>query len=441
MKKIFLCSLAVAGIFGATSASAATYTTDLFYTMVNSAKTSTGGDSQWRLISDGTGQYVTYTTPNEVLAIPSSNVNSFVSAFNTLLQTPECSASTVSANGGVSMPSTYCVGKTQELYATYLNLQATSTALPPTTSSSAIAKTITETISTTVTPQIQRATSVQQASIISSVLSNIFSSRSPNAPGAPLRVSLDRNEKGMAAGDAPSKLNAWVNVSDTSIGSSATASLFNGNVNNAIGGVDYRFSNNFVAGVSTGYDRVALDFKFAGLTNSGLVSKGWMVAPYASYQINEMFSVDGTYGYAAGDVDTRTNGVYSKQTYDRNFFALNLNANYWISDWQLTGKANYISAEEKVATTNKMEQLRLGGQVGYWIGGVMPYVGLTYVRDLKVSTGGIQPASLDKEAWVASIGANLFTKGALSGGISYIEEFGRTDSKNYTFMANIGYRF
>lgn len=293
----------------------------------------------------------------------------------------------------------------------------------------------------TVRPQVQRATSVQQATIISSVLSNVFSSRATNSPGAPKRVSLDSKKTGMAAGDGPAKLNAWSNVSDTTIGSSATASMFNGNVNNLLVGVDYRVSNEFVAGVSTGYDRVKLDFKFAGLTNSGMTSDGWMVAPYASYQVNEMISVDGVYGHASGDVDTRAIGLTTNQTYSRNFLALNLNANYWLGDWQFTGKANYIAAQEKITTTNKIEQLRLGAQAGYWIEGVMPYVSLAYVRDLKVSTGGLQPASSDNDAWVASVGANLFSKGALSGGISYTEEFGRADSKNNTFMANIGYRF
>lgn len=293
----------------------------------------------------------------------------------------------------------------------------------------------------TVRQQVQSATSVQQATIISSVLSNIFSSRATGAPGAPKRVSLDGNKKGMAAGDESAKLNAWFNVSDTTIGSSATATMFDGNVNNLIGGVDYRVSKDFVAGVSTGYDRVKLNFTFSGLTNSGMTSNGWLVAPYASYQINEMFSVDGAYGYAAGDVDSKTFGTTTTQKYDRNFLALNLNANYWLDDWQFTGKANYIAAQEKVATTNKVEQFRLGGQAGYWIEGMMPYASLTYVRDMKVSTGTIQPVSSDKDAWVASVGANLFSKGALSGGVSYTEEFGRTDSKNFTFMANIGYRF
>lgn len=247
------------------------------------------------------------------------------------------------------------------------------------------------------------------------------------------------DEKGMAAGDSPARLNVWINVSETQIGNSSVASSLSGNVNNALGGVDYMFSPEFVAGVSLGYDRVAIDYNF--LANSGLTSEGGMVAPYASYRINDKFSVDAAYGYASGDADDKISGVITTQSYNRNFFTLNLNGDYWMGDWQLTGKANYISAEEKTGTTNKMEQLRLGGQAGYWMDGMMPYASITYVNDLKVSSSIATPAPADKEAWVAAIGVNLFSKGNMYGGVSYTHEYARADSKNDTFMANIGYRF
>lgn len=294
-------------------------------------------------------------------------------------------------------------------------------------------------ITEVIVPQIQRATSIQQATIISNVVSNIFSTRASVRPGAQIRMSLG-GEKGMAAGDSPAKLNAWLNASDTQIGAT---NLFGGNVTNALGGVDYMVSPQFVGGVGLGYDRVSLGYSVplaASTGVSGLTSTGWMAAPYASYQINDIVSVDGIYGYASGDSKS---GVVTTG-YTRNFFALNLNGNYWMGDWQLTGKANYINAEEKMnATTNKMEQLRLGGQIGYWANGVMPYASLTYVNDLKVSSSFIAAAAAaaDKEAWAAGIGVNLFSKGALYGGVSYTTEFSRKDSKNDTLMANIGYRF
>ena len=433
MKNKLLSSLAVAGILAATSANAATYSSSLFYTLANSASSAYGANSQWPIISDPTGQYVTYTTPAQMLALPTAKVDSFVAAFNSLLQTSQCSASTVGSNGSVQFPSsssTYCLSQTQQLYTTYLGLPITNTSAP--------SASLPAVVTGAVVPQVQRATSVQQATIISNVVSNIFSTRASARPGAQVRTALGE-EKGMAAGDSASKLNGWFNASETKIGNSAAASSFDGNVSNALAGIDYMVSPKFVAGVSLGYDRVSIDYNFSA--GSGLSSTGWMVAPYASYQITDAISVDGALGYAEGDADSRAPTGTTTQSYTRNFFALNLNGNYWKGDWQLTAKANYINAEEKIGSTNRMEQLRVGGQVGYWKNGVMPYASLTYVNDLNISTPFGAPASNDKDAWVAAVGVNLFSKGALSGGVSYSHEFERDNSKNNVFMANIGYRF
>jgi hypothetical protein len=373
------------------------------------------------------------TTVAYLQSVSPANTESFVNSLNNLLQTSDCAGAVVSSsNGGIDMSAApVCYEKSMQLYS-LLGFTVPGTTNPTTPTTTA------KIVGDVVMPQIQRATSIQQASIISNVVSNIFSSRAPNAPGAPVRVSLG-NQTGMAAGNEAPKLNAWVNVADTTIGSSAAASLFDGKVSNAIGGVDYMVSSNFVAGVSLGYDKVDLNFNFAA--GSGLNSSGWMLAPYASYQINDMLSVDGTLGYASGDVDSRSPNRIDTVSYTRDFVALNLNATRWMGDLQFTGKVNYIAANEKVAMTNKMEQVRLSGQVGYWMDGIMPYLSVAYVQDLKVTSGGLTPANLDKDAWVATVGANLFSKGAVYGGIAYTEEFGRTDAKNYTFMANVGYRF
>lgn len=473
--KALLCSLAISGLFAATPASAAvttittsevqtyasavvSYLQSVNYTIPGASTADLQAVAQlYQNFSVSPSISTWVSTTNSVLQSSSAcgSMGTYPSSFNQASFTT-CAqdlASALVASGISSTDAALVAGLGLAKAAGFpLTIPGTTTTVPlttsPTTPTTPVTppttpvtpQTVVETVSSVVVPQIQRATSVQQASIISNVVSNIFSSRAPNSPGAPVRMSLG-SQNGMAAGNEAAKLNVWINAADSKIGSSATASMFDGKVTNAIGGVDYMVSSNFVAGVSLGYDRVDLNFNFAGLTNSGLDSNGWMLAPYASYQINDAVSLDGTYGYASGDVDTRTSGSTVTKSYTRDFLALNLNATRWMGDIQLTGKLNYISANEKVDTKNKMEQMRIGAQVGYWMEGVMPYFSVAYVKDLKVSTGSVTPANLDKEAWVASIGANLFSKGAVYGGIAYTEEFGRRDSKNKTFMANIGYRF
>lgn len=459
MKRILLCSLAVASVFGTGAASAITsaevksfagsvssFNTDPYYIAMGLPNVASLRQPYEVVANTPSAQMDTWMgTVNSTLSsagcagvgtssYPNHNANTLSSCLSAVSSALASQGSTAQLAGALAVHKV--IGAPYTIPGSVVSVNSKDVQPPPPPPS--------QTKPPTFLPQILRATSLQQANTISNVAGNASSPRALKTPGAPIRVSLG-NEKGMAAGDAPSKLNAWVNASDTTIGSSASASTFDGNVTNAIGGIDYRFSDKLVAGVSVGYDRVSLDFKSAVLANSGLSSNGWMVAPYASYQINDIFSVDGSCGYADGDVDKKMSGVITPNGYTRNFLALNLNANYWVGDWQLTGKANYIQAEEKEATTSRMETIRLGGQIGYWIGGIMPYASLTYVRDLKVSngviSGGTPFTSPDDDAWIASVGANLFSKGALSGGISYTQEFDRADSKNHTFMANIGYRF
>ena len=91
-----------------------------------------------------------------------------------------------------------------------------------------------------------------------------------------------------------------------------------------------------------------------------------------------------------------------------------------------------------------MEQIRLGAQLGYWTQNVMPYVGVTYINDIKTPATPDGSAILTdkpgKNAVSLSAGVNLFANKTLLGGIVYSSEQ-RSNSKNNTLMANIGYRF
>jgi len=294
--------------------------------------------------------------------------------------------------------------------------------------------------------QVQRSTSIQQALIISNVLSSLSNTRMSAG-----RQRIPVGQSGMAGGSSAGSLNVWLNGSSSDVGNNFDESRFSGDVTNAIGGIDYSLNKDLVVGVSLGRDRTKLNTLF---NNSGLTSRATMIAPYASYQISDILSVDASLGYADGDADVRYNGtVTGNQGFTRNFAAANLNGNWWFNDLQLSGKLSYINAQEKMkqftdsasVTTagakNRIEQLRLGVQVGYWINGIMPYVSVAAVHDLSApSVQGINTGS-DRDAWTASVGVNFFTQKALTASLSYTTEKGRSNSKNDMWMASLGYRF
>jgi len=306
---------------------------------------------------------------------------------------------------------------------------------------------------TAISSQVQRATTIQQAVTIINVLSSIAN---PRAIAAPQRVALG-NKKGMAAGESPAQWNVWMNASRGYIANTFANPLadtrFDGNVDNWIGGLDYALNKDLVIGLSAGFDRTKLDT----LYNKGTFdSKGAMIAPYISYQINSMFSIDAVAGYADGDTDLRSNAfglITAKQDFERNFAAINLSAVQWIENtWQLTGKMSYISAEEKLKSytdssnaavagqNNRLEQFRLGAQVGYWANGIMPYIGLTYVHDVKAPSTGLINISRDKDAYTAAVGLSIFNKDMVAN-LSFSSERGRSSNRNNVLMGSMGFRF
>lgn len=422
-RKLFTLSL-VAFVSGA---SAADYTTS-DWSQLLSTLNPTG---EFGLFYPGGGAPARTTTTLAYLqSVSPANVTSFVNAIDALLASPQCSGATVS-NGNISFTDSACFEQSLKYYSTYLGLNIQGV---PTTSSVGVLQQIAPAVSALV----QRATSVQQAATISNALSSIGN---PRAAAGPRRVALG-DKGGMAAGNDTPSWNVWFNASDSDI---ANKSNYDGGVQNYIGGIDYSINKSLVVGLSLGQDRTKIN-----LNSFNMKSDGLMVAPYISYQFNDTYSADASIGYADGDSSYNGN-VTGTQNFTRNFAALNLNGNWWFDDWQLSGKTSYITAGERMKAfennaggTYKMEQIRLGAQLGYWTDRFMPYFGVTYINDLKTPAAPDGSAAVTeqpgKDAFLLSVGVNIFANKAVIGGIVYSSEQ-RSNSKNNTLMANIGYRF
>jgi hypothetical protein len=190
-----------------------------------------------------------------------------------------------------------------------------------------------------------------------------------------------------------------------------------------------------------------------GTTANSITSKGYTFAPYFGMQLSPALALDASLGFGKGELNT-TN---VKNEADRWFAAANLAYNQWMDKVQLTGKLGYLHGEENygnstvagavqngTAAKNKLDQLRLGVQAGYWMNGFMPYAGLTYTSDVGRSTTQAGAASdpIGKDAWVWTLGANFFSlKSGVTGGIAYNQEEGRSNQKNNSLMVNITIRF
>jgi hypothetical protein len=256
---------------------------------------------------------------------------------------------------------------------------------------------------------------------------------------------------GLAAGGPGAAWNVWANLTNTDSRyerSGFTADKSSGDVLNTVVGVDYRLGSNMVAGVSAAFDR---GNGALGAASTSMSTEGYSIAPYIGYQFSKNLAVDASVGLGEGKFSSSGTTAES----DRTFYALNLTYAQWFGNWQVTGKGNYISAVEKYgdlklngatvansSSKNKLDQLRLGFQAGYWMNGMMPYVAVTYTDDVRRATAISNGSPWDRSAFLVSLGLNFFSlKSGVTGGIVYNQETNRANSDNESLMANISFRF
>lgn len=299
---------------------------------------------------------------------------------------------------------------------------------------------------TTSTTQIN-ATAFTQATAISRAIVARLGLDTPTS-----RASTDTS-RGIAAGGQPQAWNVWGSLSsnDTRISYTNTAGGATRNdtdvLNTVIGG-DYTLSPRMTVGASLALDRGDT----GSLNGNRSANNGYMIAPYIGYQLNKDLALDASIGFGEG----RFSGGGVTADADRWFSSINLTYSRWMDNLQVAGKWSYLHGEEdysdsksngvtqaRTASKNKIDQMRLGVQAGYWMNGIMPYAGLSYSTDLHRSSTQ-QPAvdPVGRHAFVWSLGANFFSLSSkVTGGIAFEQETSRNNSKNQVLMGNANLRF
>ena len=297
------------------------------------------------------------------------------------------------------------------------------------------------------------ATTVLFASTISNQVGTRLLSSTPSSARADLGQTT-----GMAAGNGAQKFNVWGNITNTHTAYNGNNNLGNadkssGNVLNSVVGLDYGFAPNMIAGFSVSYDR---GHGSTGNNATGTSTKGLNYAPYFGWQLAKNLALDVSAGWGDGEFTSPQGSTTIDSR--RSFYGANLNFSDWMGNYQVAGKVGYLDATEKYDNTknggvvrdgtsskNKLGRLSLGGEVGYWMNGVMPFAGLAYTSDSRsmTSAAGFKDTStLGKDAFLVSLGVNFFNLGkGVTGGLLYTQETGRSNGKNNSIGANLGLRF
>lgn len=312
--------------------------------------------------------------------------------------------------------------------------------------------------------QLLQSTTLEQMLVISSYVSSRFAPVS--APPGKVVDSGDR--RGVAAGNAAGKWNVWASIAESDVrydrgvffyNAANRTNKYESRIQNLVLGGDYQWASNLVLGMSGAFDSgrgSTASYTIAAPDAAKSVStSGYSLAPYLGWQINKDWALDATVGFGEGK--STVDGTVKTDS-KRFFYGTNLGYTTWRGNWQLTGKGSYLFGQEKsedsrnngvsmanTKVTNEVGQFRLAGQAAYWMDGVMPYVGLAYALDGRSGTATADQRNateMGKSAWVWSLGANFISiKNAMTGGIGYEQESGRSRSKNNKLMANINVRF
>jgi len=277
--------------------------------------------------------------------------------------------------------------------------------------------------------------------------------------GAP-SLAYQPEQRGLAAGEAMGSWTIWANVLDDDTRQSYRNAFDqrvknDADVVNSILGVDYTLNPQLVLGLSLAIDRGDISGRTTanpGNTNK-LNSKGWMLAPYVGWQLTPELSLDASIGLGEGKLDA--SGGDGSQEADRWFAGVNLVYSRWVGNWQFGGRAGYLHAEEDYAKAkafgtsindtnakNKIDQIQLGGQLGYWYNGFMPYAGLKFVDDINRSNSldGSRD-QIGREAWVWTLGLNYYSLAhGITAGLAFEQEAARSHQARDTLTANISLR-
>lgn len=309
-----------------------------------------------------------------------------------------------------------------------------------------------------------QATALETMLVISSNVSN----RGARVSAPPGVVADSGERKGLAAGNPGGKWNLWASVAESNgkydrgtynFNGADRTNKFDNRIDNFVVGGDYQWAPNTALGLSVAIDSgrgSAASYTLAAPDAAKSVStSGYSLAPYLGWQINKDWALDATIGWGEGK--STVDGTVKTDS-KRFFYGANLGYTSWHGNWQLTGKGSYLFGQEKsgdsknngatlanTKVTNEVGQFRIAGQAAYWMNGVMPYFGLAYASDdlSSSATAAQQDATaMGKSALVWSLGANFISiKNAMTGGIGYEQETGRSRSRNNKLMANINVRF
>lgn len=261
-----------------------------------------------------------------------------------------------------------------------------------------------------------------------------------------------------AAGSAPLTNGLWFNVAGTKVNDTHNGAAFDGPIYTMLVGYDTKVTDSLLLGVATGYEHIDINTDYNG---GALRGNSWTVAPYASYQITQMLSVNATIGHTWVHYNEEHGSVSGTTDGDRWFGTANIVAKQSVNQWRLTENLGYFYVTETQdaytetnlnpvdKSTRHLGQIRVGGKAGYYIptiyGYLEPYVTGRAEFDVDKSSDQIisSGTTVSRSDFGATFGAGL--KVSVGDSVSVSGELTSTAFRDkyqaYGASATVGLKF
>lgn len=271
----------------------------------------------------------------------------------------------------------------------------------------------------------------------------------------PMRRDWSTGTVGLSAGENGGNSSAWGSISHTWLGDDATLTRFDGRLALFTVGYDRVLPGGWVVGVAGVVESSDVDTTF----NDGDTDTiGASIVPYIGKSLFDgNASFDMQVGYGRLNTDTARNRTTGIATGDfdsyRLFGAANLASYHSTGNWLMTGRVGVLATHEgsdeyvesngnRVSDQNiTLVQVSVGGEARYDMGHWSPYVGATYVNDVRRTGITALAASRDDDEVQVEAGASFAAGTNLSADLSVTHSLGRSDMDETTLLGSLRYNF
>jgi outer membrane autotransporter protein len=251
---------------------------------------------------------------------------------------------------------------------------------------------------------------------------------------------------GLSAGSDPTKYAAWLDSSGSYLSNDNAIQGSQGRSWDVLSGVDAVLGENWVVGVTTGYNAAALSINAFG-SGGNRRSSGFVIGPYASYVFNQNWSVDCNLNYTRLENTVVTPG---SAKFGGNRYTVGANANYYtdLGPVALTGYGGYTYAYEHNQIFNDDQNsafpassiyygaFKVGFEASWPIGKFEPYLPFTYEYETTTPRDGT-----GRNDVVVGLGLRYSIGDALKLGIVATTTQLKSHAQEDTIAANLRYSF